>query len=611
MEHEVAAVKELRNMVEGTGGGLMVLHGQTSPYYAGLRRAPAATLFEAVLTFTLDEDGYHNIVAFTGAGSHLPQIQIDERITAGLNVCAWLVKGDADDASSQSQPSPSQGPSHAGLIDMNDVLQKHGIAGLNRVLFMAQDMEWAERLELFLKEVERRAGVVWKDSGHVKAEENAELPRCLAIVDGCWLCPQSLEEINLPVHRRTTLGVRFSSFARIIKQSPLDLLILATDPNYGAALTSGGFIEYALHTELNARFGHIPSDEQRDAHVRTALREAPVLRWDSLKNIEMARVQPDMPWGQWLRKSQDLADMYLALRKVSPMVPGKINKVIKIVDGFQIEYSDVLLEHVAGYDDVKESVRSVLEIWSNPEMAKQYGLTGAFGLFLYGPGGTGKTMMAKAIAGELDLPYIYVQVSEIMDKYVGESSKKMAQLFAALRTKEKVVVIFDELDALLGTSEGSNESEAKEQVRTTFKQELAVRDPNHRLFTIGTTNSPWLISSAEMRRIGEPRYVGLPNEIARRRLFELFLRDKIKRPVAADVDFQVLSQKTEGFSGDDIQKICESAAQKAFNESKQHGKMVDITMRHLQQAINGKTPTIGQEELDRFLAYQQSLTGRP
>jgi len=293
------------------------------------------------------------------------------------------------------------------------------------------------------------------------------------------------------------------------------------------------------------------------------------------------------------------------------MVPGKINKVIKIVDGFQIEYSDVLLEHVAGYDDVKESVRSVLEIWSNPEMAKQYGLTGAFGLFLYGPGGTGKTMMAKAIAGELDLPYIYVQVSEIMDKYVGESSKKMAQLFAALRTEEKVVAIFDELDALLGTSEGSNESEAKEQVRPTFKQELAVRDPNHRLFTIGTTNSPWLISSAEMRRIGEPRYVGLPNEIARRRLFELFLRDKIKRPVAADVDFQVLSQKTEGFSGDDIQKICESAAQKAFNESKQHGKVVDITMWHLQQAINGKTPTIRQEELDRFLAYQQSLTGRP
>ena len=70
----------------------------------------------------------------------------------------------------------------------------------------------------------------------------------------------------------------------------------------------------------------------------TALREAPVLRWDSLKTSKWLS-QPDMPWGQWLRKSQDLADMYLALRKVSPMVPGKINKVIKIVDGFQIEYS--------------------------------------------------------------------------------------------------------------------------------------------------------------------------------------------------------------------------------------------------------------------------------
>ena len=87
------------------------------------------------------------------------------------------------------------------------------------------------------------------------------MPRCLAIVDGCWLCPQSLEEINLPVHR-WTLG-RFSPTES--SQSPLICSSLQRI-ELGAALIAAGLLN-TLHTELNARFGHIPSDEQRDAHV--------------------------------------------------------------------------------------------------------------------------------------------------------------------------------------------------------------------------------------------------------------------------------------------------------------------------------------------------------
>ena len=206
------------------------------------------------------------------------------------------------------------------------------------------------------------------------------------------------------------------------------------------------------------------------------------------------------------------------------------------------------LDDVIGLDDAKAVVADALiNPVKHPDIYKTLRLAPGTGLLLYGPPGTGKTLFAKAIANELDLPFMEIRCDNLKGKYVGETEKNVAGMFRAARSLGKCVLFLDECNAIL-----ARRGDQKIRMVEQFLVELdGFAATDAQIFVLMATNLPWTLDPAITRsgRLSKAVYVGLPDETARRRLIELALRDA---PLAEDVDVAALAAETEGFSGADI-----------------------------------------------------------
>ena len=213
--------------------------------------------------------------------------------------------------------------------------------------------------------------------------------------------------------------------------------------------------------------------------------------------------------------------------------------------------SKTKLSDVFGMEEAKRIVKlNIIEPLKNPEEASKYGLTLGGGLLLYGLPGTGKTFFAKAIAGELDMPFYEIRSSEILSKWVGESPQKMQAFFDEARSNPMSIIFIDEIDELLAPREGAHE--VTKQVLNVLLREFTDTEKNP-FFLVGATNYPNRLDEAALSRFkSNCLEVELPNEQARRFIFEReFTREKAQIPVdPAAIDFLV--KKTEGFSSRDI-----------------------------------------------------------
>ena len=204
---------------------------------------------------------------------------------------------------------------------------------------------------------------------------------------------------------------------------------------------------------------------------------------------------------------------------------------------------------VKGLDKAKQAVMDALvNPVRHPDIYKELKIKGGKGLLLYGPPGTGKTMFARAVAGELELPFLYRKTSDLKDKYVGESEKRVAELFAEAAKLGRCVLFLDECDSLL-RRRGDQKVCIVEQFLTELDGFASNRDS--RMFVILATNRPWLIDSAVLRsgRIGLAVHVGLPDADTRRAILEAGLRGV---PLAPDVSLDELVSQTEGWSGAEL-----------------------------------------------------------
>ena len=207
------------------------------------------------------------------------------------------------------------------------------------------------------------------------------------------------------------------------------------------------------------------------------------------------------------------------------------------------------LDDVKGLADAKQIVMDALvNPVKHPDIYKALKIKSGKGLLLYGPPGTGKTMFARAIAGEMGLPFIYKKISELKDKYVGESEKGIARLFEEAYSHSQSVVFLDECEGLL-----RRRGNQKVNIVEAFLAELDGFATNRQsqVFVLLATNRPWLIDSAVMRsgRIGAAVYVGLPDAETRKAIITAALRDV---PLAEDVSIDELVSLTEGYSGAEL-----------------------------------------------------------
>ena len=258
-------------------------------------------------------------------------------------------------------------------------------------------------------------------------------------------------------------------------------------------------------------------------------------------------------------------------------------------------------DDIAGLEDVKAEIRlKMIYPFSHRELAKQYGISSGGGVLLYGPPGTGKTMIAKAIAHEIDATFFLVSPAEMLSKWVGEAEQNIRKLFDAAKAEETSVIFLDETEALVPKRK-SDSSAVMQRVVPQILQELEGfdRKSDHALLFVGATNRPWMLDEAMLRpgRLDSKIYVDLPDAPARFRMLEIYLGD---RPLAGDVDFGELCDRLAGYSGADIKNIAERAAQLPFMEAVSGKKARSIAKKDVMAVIQGTSPSVTKGELLRF-----------
>ncbi|CAI6003640.1 unnamed protein product [Closterium sp. NIES-64] len=228
----------------------------------------------------------------------------------------------------------------------------------------------------------------------------------------------------------------------------------------------------------------------------------------------------------------------------------------------------VTFESIGALESVKESLRElVLVPLKHPEIFNKGGLLQACkGILLFGPPGTGKTMLAKAVATECGASFINVSMSTITSKWFGEDEKNVRALFTLAEKVAPTVIFIDEVDSMLGQRKGAGEHEAMRKIKNEFMTHwdgLASK-AGSRVLVLAATNRPFDLDEAIIRRFQRRIMVGLPDAGNR----ELILRSILQHEhVDADVDYCELAQLTEGFSGSDLKTLCTAAAYGVLREA--------------------------------------------
>ena len=265
------------------------------------------------------------------------------------------------------------------------------------------------------------------------------------------------------------------------------------------------------------------------------------------------------------------------------------------------EKPNVRFSDIAGLEDVKEEIfLKMIYPFRRPELAQHYGIDVGGGLLLYGPPGTGKTMIAKAVACEVDATIFVISPAQVMSKWVGEAEQNVRKLFSAAREEPKSVIFIDEIEALV-PARRSSDSTVMQRVVPQILQELEGFDRNasRALLFLGATNEPWSLDRAVLRpgRFDAKVFVPLPDPAARFKLFEMYLGN---RPLDDDVNLAELVDQTDGYSGADIKAVGGRAASRPFLESVGGAEPRKINRADVLAAIDAVVPSVTPKDCKKY-----------
>jgi cell division protease FtsH len=235
-----------------------------------------------------------------------------------------------------------------------------------------------------------------------------------------------------------------------------------------------------------------------------------------------------------------------------------------------VKRSKITFNDVAGLKEAKTEVMEVVDFLKNPEKYTKLGAKIPKGVMLVGPPGTGKTLMAKAVAGEAGVPFFSMSGSEFVEMFVGVGASRVRDLFKRAKEKAPSIIFIDEIDAV-GRSRGKvNAFQANDERESTLNQLLTELDgfgPNTGVIVLAATNRPDILDRALLRpgRFDRHIYLELPNKQERIEIFRVHIRGL---KLAKEVNIDILSALSPGFSGADIANICNEAALIAARKKK-------------------------------------------
>jgi SpoVK/Ycf46/Vps4 family AAA+-type ATPase len=264
---------------------------------------------------------------------------------------------------------------------------------------------------------------------------------------------------------------------------------------------------------------------------------------------------------------------------------------------------------VVGLDTAKKAVKeAIVYPVQRPDL---FPLGWPRGILLFGPPGCGKTLLAAAVATEIDANFYSIDAASIMSKWLGEAEQNVSKLFGTARKSaiegKPAIVFVDELDSLMGAH--TNEVGGEIRVRNQFLKEMdgiVDKGKNLHVYVIGATNKPWDLDWAFIRRFQKRILVPLADHNTRLSMLKLY---SSTLAIDTDVDLHELARLAEGFSGSDIRDVCQSAQLKLIGEFFESGKAMDkeakprlLTMADFRQILEERKPSVS---LDMLTAYSR------
>jgi len=239
--------------------------------------------------------------------------------------------------------------------------------------------------------------------------------------------------------------------------------------------------------------------------------------------------------------------------------PEKKKMVSKLNDAIMVEKPNIKWDDVAGLESAKEALKEAVIL----PIKFPHLFTGKRqpwrGILLFGPPGTGKSYLAKAVATEANnSTFFSVSSSDLVSKWLGESEKLVKNLFEMAREQKPSIIFIDEVDSLT-SSRSDNESESARRIKTEFLVQMqGVGNDNDGVLVLGATNIPWVLDAAIRRRFEKRIYIDLPEANARTNMFKLNLGQDTAHSLTEE-NFRELGQRTEGYSGADVALVVRDA----------------------------------------------------
>ncbi len=250
------------------------------------------------------------------------------------------------------------------------------------------------------------------------------------------------------------------------------------------------------------------------------------------------------------------------------------------------DFSDVI-----GLEKIKKQIhKKIILPFQSPSLFQRFKKKIGGGVLLYGPPGCGKTLLARATAGECNASFFNVEVSDVLDMYIGESEQKLHAIFEKARNETPSVIFFDELEALAGKREHARSTSSANTVSQFLTELDGFSQNNEGVLVLASTNVPWAIDSAFLRpgRFDRMFFVPPPDRVARNGILKHHIQG---RPASDDINFDTIADKTPGYSGADLSNLIEMAADEAIDESIETGNDVSISIKHFKEALGESRAT--------------------
>jgi SpoVK/Ycf46/Vps4 family AAA+-type ATPase len=248
-------------------------------------------------------------------------------------------------------------------------------------------------------------------------------------------------------------------------------------------------------------------------------------------------------------------------------------------------------EAIGGLDNVKQTIyKKIILPYKKPGLFQRFKKRAGGGILMYGPPGCGKTLLARATAGECKAEFFNVSISDILDMYIGESERKLHALFERARESAPAVIFFDEVEALGGKRQNAKDSSSSKLVSQFLSEMDGFAQDNSNVLILAATNVPWAVDAAFRRpgRFDRVLFVPPPDLMARQAILERLLEE---RPIERDIDKGYLAKKTSGFSGADLRELVETAVDEAIEMSIDLESEQSISNEHLKRALIEVKPT--------------------